>query len=97
VVGGRLGAARLLVAFEDNGSGNQYLRFRVWPCASKFASAIALMCLTVAVLAGVAGSVVVAATLGLAGVLLAAGIVGQCALSLGHLWSVVPFNETSTP
>jgi hypothetical protein len=49
------------------------------------------------VLAGVAGSVVVAATLGLAGVLLAAGIVGQCALSLGHLWSVVPFNETSTP
>jgi hypothetical protein len=97
VVGGRLGAARLLVAFEDNGSGNQYLRFRVWPCASKFASAIALTCLTVAVLAAVAGSVVVAATLGLTGVLLAAGIAGQCAVSLERLSSVVPFNETPSP
>jgi hypothetical protein len=93
VVAGRFGAARILVAFEDNGSGNQYLRFRAWPHPSKPACASALICLTLASLGGVGGSVVVTAIFGIVGVALAAAIAGQCAASLERLWSVVPQSE----
>jgi hypothetical protein len=96
VMGGRLGAARMLVAFEDNGSGNQYLRFRAWPHPSKLACAIALVCLTLASLGGVAGSIVIAAVFGISGVLVGAAIAGQCAVSLERLWSVVPPRERSS-
>ena len=90
VMVGRLGAARILVAFEDNGSGNQYLRFRAWPHPSKPACASALVCLTLASLAAVAGSIAVAAIFGMFGILLGAAIAGQCAVALERLWSVVP-------
>jgi hypothetical protein len=90
---GRLGAGRMLAAFEDNGSGNQYLRFRAWPHPSKLACASALICLTLASLAAVAGGVVAAAIFGIFGMLLGAGIAGQCAVSLERLWSVVPSSK----
>jgi hypothetical protein len=93
VMAGRLGAARILVAFEDNGSGNQYLRFRAWPRPSKLACASALICLTLASLAAVAGSVTGAAIFGIFGTLLGAAIAGQCAVSLERLWSVVPSSK----
>jgi GT2 family glycosyltransferase len=93
VIGGRLGAARMVVAFEDNGSGNQYLRFRAWPHPSKLASASALLCLTLASLGALAGSFVIAAVFGTLGVLLGAAIVGQCVVSLERVWSVVPAIE----
>jgi hypothetical protein len=93
VIGGRLGVARMLVAFEDNGSGNQYLRFRAWPRPSRLACASAMICLTLAGLGAAEGSLVVAATFGITGLLLAAAIAGQCAVSLERLWAVVPSTE----
>jgi hypothetical protein len=91
-----MGAARMLVAFEDNGSGNQYLRFRAWPHPSKLACASALICLTLGSLGAVAGTVVVAAMFGAFGILLGAAIAGQCAASLERLWSVAPSNDRSS-
>jgi hypothetical protein len=96
VTGGRLGAARMLVAFEDNGSGNQYLRFRARPRPSKWACAIVLICLTLASLGAAAGTFVIASVFGAFGVLLGAAIAGQCAVSLERLWSAVPSNGRST-
>jgi hypothetical protein len=96
VMGGRLGAARMLVAFEDNGSGNQYLRFRAWPYPSKLACASALICLTLASLAAAAGRFAIVSVFGAFGILLGAAIAGQCAVSLERLWSVVPSSDRST-
>jgi O-antigen biosynthesis protein len=93
VTGGRLGSARMLVAFEDNGSGNQYIRFRVWPQASKPACVTALICLTVAVLAALAGTVLIAAVYGAFAVLLSLAIAGQCARALERMWFVVPSSD----
>jgi len=87
---GRLGAARLLVAFEDNGSGNQYLRFRAWPRPSKPAGWIAAACLTVAVLSGTGHSPATAAVFAIVGVVILAAMAGQCAVALARLWAVVP-------
>ena len=90
LVSGRLGAARLLVAFEDNGSGNQYLRFRAWPHASKPACLSAFICLVIAGMGGIAGSLVITAVFGIVGLLIATAVAGQCSLSLDRLWSVLP-------
>jgi hypothetical protein len=43
VRGGRLGAARTLMAIEEHGGGKQLLRFRTWPrCSSAGAGVITL-------------------------------------------------------
>jgi hypothetical protein len=96
VAGGRLGAARMLVAFEDNGSGNQYLRFRAWPHPSKLACVSALACLTLGSLGALAGSIAIGAIFGTCGMLIGAVIAGQCAVSLERLWSVVPQSPESS-
>jgi GT2 family glycosyltransferase len=90
VHGGRLGAARLLVAFEDNGSGNQFLRFRAWPRSSTAHKWIAGGCLLIAVLGAVAGNLLTAAVFGSIGTLLALAIATQCAAALARVWAVVP-------
>jgi hypothetical protein len=37
VVGGMLGSARMLMAIEDHGAGNQFVRTRIWPQCSRAA------------------------------------------------------------
>jgi hypothetical protein len=95
VIGGRMGAARMLVAFEDNGSGNQYLRFRAWPHPSKLACASALISLALASLGAAAGRFAIASVFGAFGIVLGAAIAGQCAVSLERLCSVIPSDDRS--
>jgi hypothetical protein len=40
VAGGAFGAARLVMAIEDHGAGNQFVRSRWWPRLSRFALAL---------------------------------------------------------
>jgi hypothetical protein len=92
VSGGRLGGARLLAAFEDNGAGNQYLRFRSWPSASRTACLLSSLCLLGAVGGGLAGSLVACAVLAAAGIALAGSTAAQCADALKRLWATLPLD-----
>src|SRR5207245_1948609 len=87
---GRLGGAKLLAAFEDNGSGNQYLRFRVWPSPSPTTCLFGTICVLVAVAAGLAGATYVCAVFATAGLLLGAATGAQCAAALARTWRVLP-------
>jgi len=70
VIGGPFGRARALMAVEEHGSGQQYLRFRVWPAVRRAPFLIFVAGLATAALldhAWLAGQVLGAATLGLLG------------------------------
>jgi hypothetical protein len=90
VRGGRLGSARLLVAFEDNGNGNQYLRFRAWPCPSRQVGIIAAGCGAIAATAAFAHSALMAVAFGAVGAALFVVTIGHCAAALARIWAVVP-------
>jgi GT2 family glycosyltransferase len=87
---GRLGGAKLLAAFEDNGSGNQYLRFRVWPSPSRVALVLGTIGLVVALASGAAGATYVSVVFGAATLLIVTTVIGQCAAAVVRLWRVVP-------
>jgi GT2 family glycosyltransferase len=95
VRGGRLGGARLLAAFEDNGSGNQYLRFRAWPAASRTACVASAALVLVAVAAGLDHILAICALFAAFGSVLAGATAAQCAAAVARLWSVVP-NESQS-
>ncbi len=64
VRGGSFGAARLLMAVEDQGAGTQYVRIRSWPRCSHAATGLALVFASLAAMAVVDGAW--AASVGLA-------------------------------
>jgi hypothetical protein len=92
VRGGRFGGARLLAAFEDNGSGNQYLRFRGWPYPSKPACLAAVLCATIAAGSGIAGRPIISALFGGVALLLVVATAAECSAAVARLWAVVPTN-----
>ncbi|HEY6361054.1 MAG TPA: hypothetical protein VIX63_08105, partial [Vicinamibacterales bacterium] len=64
VAGGVLGAARLVMAVEDHGGGNQFVRSRWWPRLSRFALAVAGAFLLLSLAAALDGGPIAAAILG---------------------------------
>jgi O-antigen biosynthesis protein len=78
---GPTGAARLLMAIEDHGSGFQYVRVRWWPRPRPSAIFVALALVALAVAATLDSSWLVASVLGLAAAPLAALIVHDTAVA----------------
>jgi glycosyltransferase involved in cell wall biosynthesis len=72
------GAARLLMAVEDHGAGNQFVRLRAWPRCSLFEILPLLFFITLAVLAGFDGAWVASTLLGLSGFFLLGCTVRGC-------------------
>jgi len=66
VARGTLGAARLIMAVEDHGAGNQLVRIRWWPTVSLTALALTATTTALALAAGFDGGWSVAAILGIA-------------------------------
>jgi O-antigen biosynthesis protein len=80
---GTLGAARLIMAVEDHGSGNQFVRVRWWPTVSATTLALAATTASLSLAAGVDGGWSAAAILGIAAawVMVCAG--WQCSGAVG--------------
>lgn len=86
---GAFGAARLVMAVEDHGSGTQYFRFRSWPRASPLAVALAAALIALSVAAGLDGALAVAISVGLLSTGFAWLILGQCARATGQVLSAL--------
>jgi O-antigen biosynthesis protein len=82
VRGGLHGAARLLMAIEDHGSGTQYVRLRIWPRLQPGWLLLALGLISLAAGAALATTWTAAAVLGSAGTLLAGRGVYECATAI---------------
>jgi len=89
VVGGALGATRLIVAVEDHGAGSQLVRFRWWPTASHTVLALVVALGALSLAATLDGAYAAAAILGVAagGLALRAG--RQCGLAAAVIERVV--------
>jgi GT2 family glycosyltransferase len=74
VFGGLLGSTRVLMAVEEHGSGNQYVRLSAWPRFSKLALMLAIAGVMVAVSAALSRQFLVTALIGSAAALLLGGI-----------------------
>ena len=75
---GTLGAARLIMAVEDHGAGNQLIRVRWWPSVSAAALALTVGTAALSVTAGFDGGWSVAAILGTAAAWVVLRAVCQC-------------------
>jgi hypothetical protein len=87
---GLLGAARLLLATEEQGGGSQLVRLRVWPRLSVIGPLLAAGLLVLGVLAGRAGEWDAVLVLGGAVALLVVAQLREAALAVGALtalWS----------
>jgi O-antigen biosynthesis protein len=78
VVCGALGAARLIVAVEDHGAGNQLVRSRWWPSVSTVGLTATVGCAALALAAALDGARPVTAVLGAAAIWLVLRIGCQC-------------------
>jgi hypothetical protein len=73
VAGGAFGAARLVIAVEDHGGGNQLVRSRWWPRVSRIALALAGASLAVSLAAALDGGRAAATILGAVAICLLVG------------------------
>jgi hypothetical protein len=87
VRGGILGSARFLMAVEDHGAGNQYVRTRIWPRVGVTPWVLVALLAALALAAGWDRAWPAAAALGLAAVLFAGRIAFECARASGALAS----------
>jgi uncharacterized membrane protein len=78
VEAGALGAARLIVAVEDHGSGKQLVRSRWWPSVSATGLALALVLVPLAVAAALDGARPAATILGVAAIWAVLRVGYQC-------------------
>jgi O-antigen biosynthesis protein len=83
VRGGMIGGARLLMACEDNGSGNQFIRVRIWAKFSLVWLTIAVVLATLSVFSAIDGAWIASGLLGLSAALLASVIFRECAIAIG--------------
>jgi len=84
-VRGMLGAARLLMAVEEHGSGRQLVRFRVWVRSSATGILLVLLFSTLAVAAEIDHAWVASSLLGLTAILVAVWMLQQCAAAMATL------------
>jgi hypothetical protein len=80
---GNLGAARLLMAVEENPGRTQVVRIRWWPLCSRLGTAVALLLAGLAAAAAVDHSVVAAIVLAAGSLGVIAEIVRECAAAVG--------------
>jgi O-antigen biosynthesis protein len=85
VRGGSLGAARLLMAIEEHGSGRQLVRFRSWPRPSTGGLLLVAPLAGVAAMAELAGAWMPGAVLALSAGALGFAVGRQCAAACGAL------------
>ena len=64
IIGGLLGSIRVLMAVEDHGAGNQYVRLAAWPRYSKLGMALWITGVVLAGVAAISDQFIVAAVLG---------------------------------
>jgi hypothetical protein len=64
IIGGLLGSIRVLMAVEDHGAGNQYIRLAAWPRYSKLGTALWITGVVLAGVAAISDQFIVAAVLG---------------------------------
>jgi GT2 family glycosyltransferase len=82
---GTLGAARLIMAVEDHGAGNQLIRVRWWPSVSAIALILTMGTAALAVAAGVDGGRSAAAVLGLAAAWVTLRAACQCGAAVAAI------------
>src|SRR5439155_16224407 len=82
---GNLGAARLIMAVEDHGAGNQLLRVRWWPSVSATALALTVGVGVLSVMAAIDGGRSAAAILGTAAVWMLVRAASQCGAAAGAI------------
>jgi hypothetical protein len=85
VAGGALGAARLIMAVEDHGAGNQLIRVRWWPIVSATTLALAAPTAVLALAAGLGGGPSAAAILGIVAVGVIACGAWQCGVAIAAI------------
>ena len=83
--GGLFGGARLLVAVEDHGAGNQYVRVRAWPRPSFAMLATAGIAAALAVAAALAGAKPAAIALAIVVALIGLRMLRDCGAALGRI------------
>ena len=85
VAGGAFGAARLLMAVEDHGGGNQFVRSRWWPRLSRFALTVAGGFLMLSLAAALDSGPIAAVTMGALAVCLLAAASCQAGIAAAIL------------
>ena len=80
-----LGAARLIMAVEDHGAGNQLIRVRWWPSVSATALALTLGTVALSIAAGFDRGWPAAAVLGIAGAWVIGRAVRQCGAAVAAI------------
>jgi hypothetical protein len=81
VRGGVCGRSRLLMAFEDSGSGTQLVRVRTWPRCSSFVALALAAAGLLSLIAAIDGAYGVSVILGLIAALLAWRMVRECGVA----------------
>lgn len=81
--GGMFGSCRLLMAIEEHGSGEQMLRFHIWPrCAIPGLAALSVLA-TLAACAGIGGARLACLVLSLMVIAITLRMLHECSLSVG--------------
>lgn len=93
VAGGALGGARLIVAIEDHGAGNQLVRARWWPSVSPSGLSMIVAFGALSFAAGLDHATVAAATLGMVATLLLVRTGRQCGVAVGALERSIGYLE----
>jgi glycosyltransferase involved in cell wall biosynthesis len=83
VRGGLFGVSRLLMAIEDHGAGNQFLRFRIWPKISVSALVLIILFTILSMGAGFAQAWVTSAILGSISIMVGLRTFQKCGDSTG--------------
>jgi len=79
---GALGGARLIMAVEDHGAGNQLVRTRWWPTVSTTAVALSTTTAALALAAGLTGGALAGVILAIAAAAMSFGIGRQCSAAV---------------
>jgi len=94
VRGGILGAARMLMAIEEHGAGNQLVRFRSWPWCSTNGLLLTLLFAVLSTGAALDHAWAVSAMLGVVAMLLALRTLQECATAMAAVLRVLEHPES---
>ena len=90
VRGGLIGSARMRLAIEEHGAGNQLVRLRAWPHLGARAVTLATALAVVGALAGAGGAISAAAVFGAVALALLGRGLYECAAAVATIDAVLP-------
>ena len=90
---GLLGVARLLMAVEDHGAGNQFVRIRLWPKCSLLELLLPLLSASLSVAAALDHAWVASAILGLLSLFLTTCTLRSCGSAVAAILRIFPHSE----